>query len=155
MQITNQTQVTAPMPEDLTVAAVLAIQVVKASCDYQLLVYVPYVDGEAVASLNALTIEALVGAGFPVPENLTIGWALPSSKNLGDAVFLCDGKEMFGAIDHPVEMYLEPAFHKFTAKLPENPPKPPRGLVFKIEAIDPLKPNKKEVVSNEQLSSSI
>lgn len=155
MFITNLPHVSAPMPEDLTIAAILAIQIVTAPCDYQMLVYVPYEGGEAVASLNALAIEALAGAGLPVPDNLTIGWGLPASKTLGDAVFLCDGKEMFTALDHPVEMYLEPEWHKFTAKLPTDPPKPPRGLVFKIEVIDPLWPTKKEVVSNEQLSSSI
>lgn len=154
MEVTNRPYSVTPMPEDLKTAAVLAIQIISSPSDYQMLVYVPYVDGHAAASLNALVIEALVGQGLPVPANLTIGWGFPTSKNLGGAVFLCDGKEMFGAVDHPVEMYLEPEFHKFTAQLPKNPPKPPRGLIVKIEVIDPLMP-KKEVVSNERLSSSI
>jgi len=155
MEVTNRPHSVTPMPDDLTTASVLAIRIVTAGHDYQMLVYVPYVDGEAVASLNALTIEALVNQGLPVPDNITIGWGAPTSKSLGSAVFLCDNKEMFNAIDHPAEMYLTPGFHKFTAQLPENPPKPPRGLIVKIEVIDPLWPTKKEVVSNEQLSSSI
>jgi hypothetical protein len=152
MEVTNQ-DLAAHIPADLTVASVVGIKLYSPQT-YGALVYVPYEGAEAVANLNALMIETLVEQGLPVPENLTIGWGTAAPALGWSLVIPAEGKPLDN-LKCPVEMYLEPETHKFTAQRPEDGSIRALGVIFSIDVLNPHYIAKAEVVANEQLSSSI
>lgn len=147
MLTTNQQLEVPSLPDDLVVVSVRAIKIHN-SQTYTMYVYVPYVGEQAEVSLNALAIEALVEQGLTVPDNLTIGYGHAIGRNLGLPLFIVDQDTVFTG---NADMYLEPEFHKFTAKLPVGAPHTPRGIMVTVDVTNPLH----QVVANEQLSSSI